>query len=424
MERPDSFEIDPIAAKFIRNEPLSPEEDSILRDWLAHEQNRDELLRRLRDDKDWTNAQLDRLNSLSGARVWGKIESQLEPFWNTDTDRESSPHPAGETATTGSHRAVHRSIGWRRYVAAASVLLACAGAVFLATRHNTPPTSTAVPAVALADRPPGSDRAILTLSDGRHIDLDSSANGVLTTQGSTFVAKRDGQLAYNKAASNAPAAEAYNTLVTPRAGQFQITLSDGTRVWLNNASSLRYPVWFTGTDREVELTGEAYFDVAHDAAHPFHVHVLNSAAGKDGGTIDVLGTAFNIMAYGDENTERATLVDGSIRYVRAGHSVLLKPDEQSVVDAAGDLKTLHDVNTEEITAWKNGYFHFDHTSLEETMRQLARWYDITVEYKGTIPPQEFVGKIQRTIPLSAVLRGLESDQVHFQLQGNRLIVTP
>ena len=423
MERPDSFEIDPIAAKYIRNEPLTPEEDSLLRDWLAHEQSREELLRRLRDDQDWTKAQLDKLNALSGTRVWEQIDSQLEAFWNTDTRQESSLHHA-ETTTDGSPSAIHRSIGWRRYAVAACILLACAGAVFLATRHNTPPISTSVPAIAAADIPPGADRATLTLSDGRRIDLDSSANGVLTSQGSTFVAKQDGRLAYNKAASEAPAATAYNMLVTPRAGQFEITLSDGTRVWLNNASSLRYPVWFTGPDREVELSGEAYFDVAHDAAHPFHVHVLNSAAGKDGGTIDVLGTAFNIMAYSDENTERATLVDGSIRYLRGGHSVLLKPDEQSVVDATGTLKTLRNVNTEEITAWKNGYFHFDHTGLEETMRQLARWYDITVEYKGTIQPQEFVGKIQRTVPLSAVLRGLESDQVHFQLQGNRLIVTP
>lgn len=424
MERPHSFDIDPIAAKFIRNEPLTPEEDSVLRDWIAHEQSREELLRRLRDDPDWTKAQLDKLNSLSGIRVWGQLESQLQDRWNTDARQESHVHMAGEPMDTAPDPAEHRPTRWWRYAVAASLLLACAGTVFWATRHNKLPTVPSVSPIAAADIPPGGDRATLTLSDGRHLDLDSAANGVLGNQGNTFVAKQDGLLAYNKASSDAPPTATYNTLATPRAGQFEITLSDGTRVWLNNASSLRYPVWFTGSDREVELAGEAYFEVAKDATHPFRVHVHNSVAGQDGGTIDVLGTSFNIMAYNDETAERATLVDGSIRYTRDGNSALLKPEEQSVVDAKGHLTTLRNVNTDEITAWKNGYFHFDHTGLEETMRQLARWYDITVDYQGEIPPQEFVGKIERSIPLSAVLRGLEGDHVHFKLEGNHLTVTP
>jgi ferric-dicitrate binding protein FerR (iron transport regulator) len=138
----------------------------------------------------------------------------------------------------------------------------------------------------------------------------------------------------------------------------------------------------------------------------------------------VLGTSFNIMAYNDESAERTTLVDGSIRYIHAHNSTLLKPDEQSVLDAKGNLKTLQHVNVAEITAWKNGYFHFDHASLETTMRQLARWYDISVDYQGSIPPQEFVGKIQRNMPLSAVLKGLEGDHVHFKLEGRQLTVMP
>jgi len=161
-----------------------------------------------------------------------------------------------------------------------------------------------------------------------------------------------------------------------------------------------------------------------DAAHPFRVHIHNGVAGQDGGTIDVLGTSFNIMAYDDESAERATLIDGSIRYSRAGATALLKPEEQSVLDAQGHLKTLHNVNVAEITAWKNGYFHFDHANLETTMRQLARWYDVTVEYQGNIPPQEFHGRIQRSMSLSAVLKGLEGDDIHFRLEGKRLTVMP
>jgi len=424
MEQPQSFDIDPIAAKFIRNEPLTPEEDTVLREWVALEHGREELLLRLRDDPEWTKTQLDKFDSLSGAGVWDRLESQLQAHWNTGGTPDFSVPSDPGAETDPSIPAGRSRVRWWRYAIAASVLLACAGAAFWAHRHNTSPTPSSAPAIAAADIPPGGDRATLTLSDGRHIDLDSSANGVLTNQGNALVAKQQGRLAYNKASSDEPVIATYNTLATPRAGQFEIILSDGTRVWLNNASSLRYPVLFTGSHREVELSGEAYFDVARDVAHPFRVHVINSAAGSDGGTIDVLGTGFNIMAYSDESTERTTLVNGSIRYAHADHSILLKPDEQSVVDAGGDIKTLRDVNTDEITAWKNGYFHFDHTSLEETMRQLARWYDITVEYKGAIPPQEFMGKIQRTVPLSDVLRGLRNDQVHFQLQGNHLIVTP
>jgi len=130
------------------------------------------------------------------------------------------------------------------------------------------------------------------------------------------------------------------------------------------------------------------------------------------------------MAYADENAERATLVDGSIRYVHGASNTLLKPEDESVFEANGELKTLHHVNTDEITAWKNGYFHFDHASLETTMRQLARWYDVTVVYSAKIAPQEFVGKIQRSMTLAAVLKGLEEENVHFKIEGTQVTVTP
>jgi ferric-dicitrate binding protein FerR (iron transport regulator) len=231
----------------------------------------------------------------------------------------------------------------------------------------------------------------------------------------------DGQLAYNKTAETIATAPAYNRLTTPRAGQFSLTLPDGSRVWLNNASSIRYPVSFAGPNREVELTGEAYFDIAKDPSHPFRVAVHRGARTS---TIEVLGTSFNVMAYEDEPAERTTLLEGSVRFVNGSNSTLLKPEEQSMLDEKGSLKTLHQVNVSEITAWKNGYFHFDHASLETTMRQLARWYDVTVEYQGDIPAQEFMGKIQRDIPLSSLLKGLENEHVHFRQEGQKLLVTP
>jgi ferric-dicitrate binding protein FerR (iron transport regulator) len=321
---------------------------------------------------------------------------------------------------------MHRSsrAKWWRYVVAACALVAAAGITYLIrSAHSSPATVVAAPTKP-ADIQPGGNKGTLTLADGKVVNLDSAADGVLTSQGNTYVAKADGKLAYNIAASEKPTTPTYNVLATPRAGQFTLALPDGTQVWLNNASSIRYPVWFTGPTREVELTGEAYFEVAKDAAHPFRVHIRNSAAGAEGGTIEVLGTSFNVMAYADENAERATLVAGSVKYVHGASSALLKPDDESVFAANGKLRTLHDVDVDEITAWKNGFFHFDRSDFETTMRQFARWYAITVVYQGKIAPQEFNGKIPRSATLATLLKGLEGENVHFALDGKQVTATP
>jgi len=272
--------------------------------------------------------------------------------------------------------------------------------------------------VAIADIKPGGNKAVLTLADGRRIDLDTTANGVLANQGNSRVAKlSNGQLAYNGIAKQ-PLVVAYNSLSTPRAGQYTLLLPDGTHVWLNNASVLRYPVTFTGPDRTVELAGEAYFEVARDVVHPFRVKV------QGGATVEVLGTSLNIMAYNDEPAEQTTLIDGSIRVTQDNQSAVLKPADQSALDATGKLRVISEVDVQEVIAWKNGYFQFDHASLQTTMRQLARWYDIDVVYQGQIPEHEFQGRIQRSLILSDVLRGLENEHVHFKLQGRQLTVTP
>ena len=417
MDQP--IEIDPIVTKYIREEYLTSEEVNILQQWVAQGRGRQELLDRLRNDPAWTKENLIRIQDLSHERIWTNVETrlQVEGFWQGRSEAMTVIPLIPAAKSQGIH--------WWRLIIAASVLVVTAGITLWSLKQHKADTEGIVSAApASNDVQPGGNKATLTLADGRTIDLDSTADGVLANQGNSFVAKLHGKLAYNKAASDAPASATFNVLTTPRAGQFTLVLPDGTHVWLNNASSLRYPVWFTGSTREVELTGEAYFEVAKDAAHPFKVHIHNGPVGKDGGTIDVLGTSFNIMAYSDENAERATLVEGSIRYSHGGNSTLLKPAEQSVIDIQGDLKTLQHVNVDEITAWKNGYFHFEHSSLETTMRQLARWYDVTVDYQGAIQPQEFMGKIQRNMPLSTVLKGLEGEQVHFKLEGKKVIVTP
>lgn len=412
-------EIDPIVTKYVRAENLTPGEQALLNNWLSGDPDRQELLDKLRNDPDWARENLARISSLSDQRIWASLERRLqtEGFWLDKPEATAPDIPVIPAA-----RSRRRHI--RRYIVAATVLTATVGIAFWSHKRKSGPPPAATAAPFTNDVQPGHNKATLTLADGRTIDLDSAADGILTSQANTFVAKQNGLLAYNKAASETPTTPTYNLLTTPRAGQFTLILPDGTKVWLNNASALRYPVWFIGATREVELSGEAYFEVAPDAAHPFKVHIHNSPAGADGGTIDVLGTSFNIMAYSDENAERTTLVDGSIRYTHGANSALLKPAEQSVLDAHGQLKTLEHVNTDDITAWKNGYFDFDHASLETTMRQLARWYDVTVDYQGSIEPQEFMGKIERSMSLSAVLKGLEGEHVHFKLEGKKVIVTP
>jgi len=439
-----SFDIDRILMRYIRDEALTPEETVYLQEWLRAGSGREEMIREFRNETDWVQDGLKQMQQTPHGRIWDKVESRIQEdgYWSNDNAFASVPAPI--IPLVRPHRA-----RWR-YIAAAAMVVAVAGATLWSLqKHSTTPipNPTAQPQIAAAtDARPGGNRAVLTLSNGQQINLDSTRNGVLAAQGNMNVTKlADGQLAYNKASDEKPTAPAFNVLSTPRAGQFSLTLPDGSRVWLNNASSLRYPVAFTGASREVDLTGEAYFEIAKDASHPFRVAVHRSApvsstkpgstatAGSSAtrgasairtSTIEVLGTSFNVMAYDDENTERTTLVEGSVRFIHEGSSALLVPEEQSVLDEHGALKTQHHVNVAEITAWKNGYFHFDHASLETAMRQLARWYDVDVEYAGNIPAQEFMGKIQRNLPLSAVLKGLENEHVHFELEGRKLVVKP
>lgn len=429
MQEP--FQIDDVLLKYIREEQLTPEETAMLATWQSRDPAaRTELLTQMKNEREWALQNLTKVQHIDRDGPWERVEALIrkDGYW-LDTPDSLAVTPMSPVVS------IHRSSPRPWFAAAAAVVLTLGAASWWFMAHRPAPAVTPVasPAVA-ADIRPGGNKAMLTLADGRTINLDSSANGVLAAQQNTTVSKpADGQLAYKGSTNEKPAPLAFNTLSTPKAGQFALTLADGTRVWLNNASTLRYPVAFTGSDRSVDLYGEAYFEVARDLAHPFRVIVhrvtnptiaFAAPAGADHtSTIEVLGTAFNVMAYGDEPDERATLLSGSIRCTDAGHSTLLRPDQQSVLDDKGALHVLPHVDVQEVIAWKNGYFHFDHSSLENTMRQLARWYDIDVRYEGQPTPQAFMGRIQRDLPLSVVLRGLENDHVRFSLQGRTLVVT-
>lgn len=272
---------------------------------------------------------------------------------------------------------------------------------------------------------PGTNKAILTLADGKQIVLDEAKNGNLADQGNTKVIKLNGQIAYNEFAMAVPngknAAVAYNTVTTPRGGQYQLILADGSRVWLNAESSLRFPTSFQGKERRVELAGEGYFEIAKDATKPFIVKINTTSEEKD--EVEVLGTHFNIMAYNDEGIVKTTLLEGSVKINRNNKIAMLKPGQQAKLQNQS-IKVVEDVDTDEAIAWKNGYFQFTSANLQQVMRQIARWYDVDISYEGKIPERKFGGKISRDNNASEVLKVLELSKVKFRIENRKIIVTP
>lgn len=268
------------------------------------------------------------------------------------------------------------------------------------------------------DIAPGGNKAVLTLADGSSIVLDSAANGIISSQGKMKVQKLDnGLLAYSVNARQVTENDEafFNTISTPRGGQYQVTLADGTRVWLNAASSIRFPVMFTGTERQVEITGEAYFEVAKNRKMPFIVKANASE-------IEVLGTHFNVNAYDDELLTRTTLLEGSVKVKTNSHSKMLVPGQQLQMNKRGELKLFNDADLEEVVAWKEGLFIMKKADIGSVMRQIARWYNVEIIYEGSIPPGRISGDIPRNMNLSKVLKVMELMGLHFTIEGNKLIV--
>ena len=261
---------------------------------------------------------------------------------------------------------------------------------------------------------PGGNKAVLIMADGSQVELDTAGNGTISETANARVIKlNDGELALS-AAKNEIGTHTYNILKTPRGGQYTITLSDGSRVWLNSASSLRFPTVF-GKERNVELTGEAYFEVARNPERPFKVKA-------NGTEVRVLGTHFNIMAYDDERLISATLIEGSIRISKDDNLILLKPGQQANVTEDGKIGVLKNADVEQAIAWKNGVFNFNGSDIQSTMRQIARWYDVEVIYENKIA-EHFNGTIPRNSSIENVLKMLEyTGVVRFVMHNRQIIV--
>lgn len=278
------------------------------------------------------------------------------------------------------------------------------------------------------DVKPGGNKAVLVLSNGQTIILDSAGLGTLAMQAGMKVIKlSNGRLVYQATANAGDSTPVFNTISTPRGGQYELVLQDGTKVWLNSESSLRYPTVFTGSERHVELSGEAYFEVAPRAVSPFKIYMLDqSPDAPNRKEIEVLGTSFNVMAYQEEKVVRTTLVEGALRVGDQLGRHLLKPGQQAEwwAGSQDQVKITNDADVDAATAWKNGFFSFDRSDIHTIMRQLSRWYDLQVTYNnnGAEKRKVFWGGIQKNLPLSDVLRILERGGVEFSIDGNNVTV--
>ncbi|MEB0250185.1 FecR domain-containing protein, partial [Mucilaginibacter sp. 5B2] len=267
------------------------------------------------------------------------------------------------------------------------------------------------------DALPGGNKAVLTLANGKTIVLDNAENGTLAKEGTTLVKKTtDGQVIYNtNALAGDEAAPSINTISTPRGGQYQVVLPDGTQVWLNSASSLTFPTRFTGRSRQVKITGEAYFEVTKNTLMPFKVKTNRA-------DIEVLGTHFNVMAYDDEVIMKTTLLEGAVSITSGTFSARLKPGQQAQIKSSGQNKIINDVDVDDETAWKNGIFQFREVGIDAILRQAARWYDVPVTYNGKVPDKVFTGRISRNVKASVLLDILKYTGVNLKIEGNKIIV--
>lgn len=374
----------------------SKEEVRLVENWFVKQS---EIRQREPEDLDYLDVK---------RQMWLNIDQQI--------DRPLTKRLSPDTPPSG------KSV-WRLSMAAAAAVLVIALTAILFYRNYN---DVAGPQIVKNDINPGKNKAVLTLANGQKISLTDALNGKLAQQAGVTISKTaNGQLVYQAApnASGKNTAE-YNTIEAPRGGQWQVILPDGSKVFLNASSSLKYPVVFAAKERKVELKGEAYFEISHNKKAPFRVRAK-------GQTVEVLGTHFNIMSYDDEKAVKTTLLSGSVKVssnaknasgVNAAEFLVLKPGEQSQV-SSGNMKLIQDVDLEDVLAWKNGYFKFNE-NLRSIMTKVSRWYDVEVVYETQPDPEfKFKGEISRDKNISELLNMLDyTGNVHFKIEGRRVIV--
>jgi ferric-dicitrate binding protein FerR (iron transport regulator) len=391
-----------LARKFLQG-TASEEEKALLHQWYDDWTDQGQIV--LADTED---------PGIIENRILARLQQQIEQ----DTNPAASVVPM-------------RKRNWWKMAAAASVLLIL-GTTILLWQYRQPAKPTDGNQLATAIQP-GFDHARLTLPNGQQIILDSTVKGIVSKLDNTNIFNQNGQLTYKGGndAGQQNLATNYNTITTGRGNQYQLILPDGSHVWLNAASSLSFPTAFPGKERVVELTGEAYFEIAKDKNRPFRVLVPPHPGKQRGQAIEVLGTHFNINAYLDEATVKTTLLEGSVKVIptigeqlMVQEAKLLTPGQQAQA-ANNKLSINNDADIEEVIAWKNGYFQFSDAPLNTVMRQASRWYDVDVVYTGSIQDEVFSGSIPRAMNISQLLKVLElTKTVKFRIEGKKIIAEP
>jgi ferric-dicitrate binding protein FerR (iron transport regulator) len=360
---------------------------------------------------------------------WEDFEHN-NPVFSAYESKQMLEHILNKTKNDPAIPSVKTSFYWFSRIAAMLVLVVSSILIYWYFINKqkvvVPAEIIVVKPIPPADILPGGDKAVLQLGNGSTIALDSIQTGALSSEGTVDInLSEKGLLSYID--KNPGISEwSYNKVIIPRGGQYKLILSDGTKVWLNAASSLRYPSKFTGTDRRVELTGEAYFEVASQLSFagkktPFIVQLPDQKNIKR--SVEVLGTHFNINAYENELATRTTLIEGKVNIHAGPHQLLLKPGEQARFNSSGKLDKVPGVDLESVLAWKNGVFQFSNADVVEVFRQLERWYDIEIEWKGTIGNQRFEGIVPRSSQLAEVIKILEMSGVRIKQEQKKIIVT-
>lgn len=406
----------------------------------AEKQEWEQLLRKYISGSVSKN-ELDRLLQLTEENSNESFNDTMLSLWNEagsaennrgDADMEKLDSIIKEADIYIGKKAEEQKTRSRRpwYIAAtvSGIVLATSLFFYHTAKKDTPHESITEKNSIPLDFSPGRSGAILRLAGGEEILLDSAGNGLLAVQGETKITNKDGQIQYR---SVTPGVETlYNTISTPRGRQYRLVLSDGTKVWLNAASSIHYPAAFSDRERRVSITGEVYFEVAasvkpgSNTRKPFIVQI-EAASGKKG-EVEVLGTHFNINAYDNEPEIRTTLIEGSVKlFDHRRQWKSLQPGQQAKLSKYdGEIHVEDNIDTDAALAWKNGFFSFSNTDMATLLRQIERWYDIDIAYSGILPDRKFGGKISRENNVSQILKIMEESNMRFRLEDKKVIILP
>ncbi|MDB5109458.1 MAG: FecR family protein [Mucilaginibacter sp.] len=349
--------------------------------------------------------------------------ADISAYERTNNDEVVEKRILDKLNESTGHARIRKISGVRWFAAASVLILFSVGIVLWQGYHNKQSLQLLQAKKSTNDVGPGTDKAILTLTNGKKIILNDADNGTLIKQGNITIKKqKNGIVQYMVSASAGQGAHkdgettGLNTITTPRGGEYHIVLPDGSKVWLNAASSIKFPTVFAAHERKIELTGEAYFEVAKNKEKPFKVKFNDQE-------VEVLGTHFDIKAYSDDPDTKTTLLEGSVKISRNNIKQILAPGQQAVSDASSKGFNIQKANIQEVMAWKNGYFMFNSLSIQSIMKQASRWYDVDVVYQGNMTDKEYGGRISKYKNISELLKNLElTGTIHFKIEGRRVTV--